>query len=123
MRRLIEVSLLLLALAAIGIAPPAQAAGAACENLESAVAGFRFYQGPALRPLLQPGTPLELRREPPDAYDPDAVAVWWGDFKLGYVERAADCDLAGHMRRGTALAARVAAPRRGAPLRLLIRPV
>ncbi|HEY0615833.1 MAG TPA: DEAD/DEAH box helicase [Candidatus Elarobacter sp.] len=36
---------------------------------------------------LQPGAPLELRRQPDNAYDPNAIGVWFGALQLGFLKR------------------------------------
>lgn len=49
------------------------------------VAGFAYYDGCVCFETLRIGTELSLRRERDNGYDPDAVAIYHGDFKLGYV--------------------------------------
>lgn len=53
------------------------------QSMSFPIAGADHYQHSA--PLKQ-GVELELRREPENAYDPNAVSVWYGD-KLGYIPR------------------------------------
>ncbi len=36
---------------------------------------------------LAPGVPLELRREPDNAYDPNAIAVFYGELQIGYLRK------------------------------------
>ncbi len=52
------------------------------------IAGFQHYDGPDAESLLEIGMPLQLNREPHNQYDKDAVEVWTGDAKLGYVPRS-----------------------------------
>ncbi len=33
------------------------------------------------------GAPLELRRDPGNAYDPNAIGVWFGALQLGFLKR------------------------------------
>ena len=35
----------------------------------------------------KPGSELKLRREPDNAFDPNAIQVMWGDQRIGYVNR------------------------------------
>lgn len=54
------------------------------------LAGFAYYDGCACFGDLRIGTELCLRREPECKYDPDAVAIYYGEFKLGYVPAEAN---------------------------------
>jgi hypothetical protein len=51
------------------------------------IAGFRYYDGAAVLPQLQPGTPLTLRPEPGNPHDPNAVEILHAGAKLGYIPR------------------------------------
>lgn len=53
----------------------------------SPLAGFQFYEGDALWPLLAVGQPVELRREPANRHDARAVRVEWRGHMLGYLPR------------------------------------
>ena len=75
---------------------------------ESPVAGFQYHDGETVWPRLSTGDSLRLLREPGNPYDGQAVAVYWGDAKLGYVPRAANTAVAQMMDRGEWLSARVA---------------
>lgn len=70
------------------IAPLTQASTYKQVELQrSLVAGFQFYQGEVVWPLLVPGAPLDLVREPNNPHDPQAVRLDWQGHKLGYVPR------------------------------------
>jgi hypothetical protein len=73
----------------------------------SPLAGFRFHEAPRLFPLLKPGEPLELVREPANVYDGNAVRVEWRGHKLGYVPRTQNRAIAWAMDRGEPLEARI----------------
>ena len=73
----------------------------------SPLAGYRYGEGAALWPLLQPGDALELMAEPGNPHDPNAVRVEWRGRKLGYVPRRQNAALAWGLERGTPLRARV----------------
>lgn len=75
---------------------------------ESPVAGFQYHDGETVWPRLSTGDSLRLLREPGNPYDGQAVAVYWGGAKLGYVPRAANTAVAQMMDRGEWLSARVA---------------
>ena len=74
---------------------------------ESPVAGFQYHDGETVWPRLSPSDSLQLLREPGNPYDRRAVAVYWGESKLGYVPRAANTAVSQMMDRGERLAARV----------------
>ena len=64
------------------------------------IAGFQHYDGPDAALLLETGMPLQLNREPHNSYDKNAVEVWTGDAKLGYVPRSANKTIAKLMDEG-----------------------
>ena len=73
----------------------------------SPVAGFQFYAGKALFPLMQTGDALMLQREPDNLHDPKAVRVEWRGVQIGYAPRVDNVDLARLMDRGTSIEARI----------------
>jgi hypothetical protein len=85
----------------------AQEPGARLLVQSSPLAGFRFYAAGELWSKLKVGDPLELRREPYNPHDPNAVAVAWRGRKLGYVPRSANAPLAWGLDRGAPLRARI----------------
>ena len=52
------------------------------------IAGFTFYDGVLAFNNLQIGSELLLKPEPDNRYDENAVAIWHGDHKLGFVPRS-----------------------------------
>lgn len=52
------------------------------------IAGFQHYDGPDAESLLEIGMVLHLNREPHNQYDKNAVEIWTGDAKLGYIPRS-----------------------------------
>ena len=54
------------------------------------IAGFQYYQGLEAYHQLKVGTELELVRDSENKYDPDAVAIFYKDYQLGYIPR--DCN-------------------------------
>lgn len=69
----------------------------------SPVAGFQFYRGEAVWEALSVGAELRLVREASNRHDPDAVAVYFGDEKLGYLPRAENRSIAQMLDRGERL--------------------
>lgn len=65
------------------------------------ITGFQNYDGPEAEPLLETGMPLQLNREPHNRYDKNAIEVWSGDAKLGYVPRSDNKTIAWMMDKGT----------------------
>lgn len=74
---------------------------------ESPVAGFQFHSGDTVWASLAVGEPLELVREPSNSHDPDAVAVYFQENKLGYVPRGENRAVAQMLDRGEKLAATI----------------
>lgn len=64
------------------------------------ITGFQHYDGSEAEPLLETGMPLQLNREPHNRYDQNAVEVWSGDAKLGYVPRSDSKTIANLMDEG-----------------------
>lgn len=52
------------------------------------VAGYRYYEGPAVEGNLYVGRRLRLHREPGNPYDEKAIEIYAGDHKLGYISRS-----------------------------------
>ena len=73
------------------------------------IAGFQHYDGPEAEPLLEVGMPLQLNREPHNRFDKNAVEIWTGDAKLGYVPRSANRTIADLLDKGTKVEACVLA--------------
>ena len=53
--------------------------------LHTNVAGFMYWDGCEAFSRLEIGTKLELVRESDNKYDSDAIALYYMDYKLGYV--------------------------------------
>ncbi|MGC8824314.1 MAG: HIRAN domain-containing protein [Bacteroidales bacterium] len=49
------------------------------------IAGFSYYDGVLVFHELDIGTELKLKIEPDNRFDPHAVEVYYGEFKLGYL--------------------------------------
>ena len=70
---------------------------------ESPINGFQYYDGERVLPRLRAGQRLSLRREPANRYDERAVAVHWGNRKLGYLPRVENTAAAYMMDNGERL--------------------
>lgn len=77
--------------------------------LRASIAGFGHAQGPQVFPQLAPGDALQLVREPDNYYDARAVRIDWCGYKLGYVPRSANLDIARRLDAGEILAATIRA--------------
>lgn len=100
------------ALAAAALAPaPGQGAQArpAVELQRSPLAGFQYYDGDAVWPLLTLGAAVDLVREDDNDYDARAVRVEWQGRKLGYVPRADNAAIAHLLDHGHRLNAAIVA--------------
>ena len=71
-----------------------------CNLFDCHVAGFAYYDGLEVIDNLVIGAPVELRSEPDNPYDPDAVAIYFGNTKLGYVPRAKTYFVSKHLYFG-----------------------
>ena len=91
--------------AATGATPALQTRSAMIQ--ESPIAGFQFHEGDAVWPSLAVGAKLALMREATNTHDPDAVAVYFHNNKLGYVPRAENSAIAQMLDRGEALEAKI----------------
>lgn len=69
----------------------------------SPLTGFQRHQGPALWHALREGDALWLEAE----QDSGELAVWWGQFVLGYVPAADAARLQRRLARGEPLQARI----------------
>ena len=59
-----------------------------------------YYEGVLAFEQLKIGTELELKAEPENRYDPNAVAICLGEHKLGYVPRNANYSLSKFLNAG-----------------------
>ena len=64
------------------------------------IAGFSYWDGPEAFEQLKVGTRLDLVREPDNQFDPYAVAVYLGDFKLGFIPRGENHDISKYLDMG-----------------------
>ncbi len=64
------------------------------------LSGFSYYQGAEVFDELKIGTLLSLKREEENRFDPYAVAVWYGDRKLGFVPRSSNHELSKWLEMG-----------------------
>lgn len=57
------------------------------------IAGFGYWEGCEAFEHLKIGTCLTLVREEDNRFDPYAVAIYYGEYKLGYVPRGSNQDI------------------------------
>lgn len=72
------------------------------------LAGFQYYAGERLYPMLRCGDSLSLRRAPDNQYDRRAVEVYWGSSMLGHIPRSSNVAVSQMLDRGEALSATIA---------------
>ena len=94
-------------LGAVAVSPTIGAENRSVLIQESAIAGFQFHRGDAIWESLAVGAQLSLVREPSNAHDPDAVAVFFKNEMLGYVPRAENRAVAQMLDRGERLEASI----------------
>lgn len=51
------------------------------------IAGFTYWDGALVLCDLKPGKKVRLEREEDNKHDPYAVAIWFGENKLGFIPR------------------------------------
>ena len=66
------------------------------------IAGFSYYEGCAAFNKLKIGTELNLLREEENKFDPYAVAIYYGDFKLGFIPRTENHEISKFLELGYA---------------------
>ena len=71
------------------------------------ISAFRYYDGTVIADLLEVGLLLRLNREPGNRFDPQAVEVYAGDAKLGYIPHTENISIAWLMDTGTWVKARI----------------
>lgn len=71
------------------------------------IAGFQYYKGLELEPILRESEPLSLIREPHNRHDCYAVEVFRGDQKLGYLPRSENKIVARIMDQGMVVKAKI----------------
>ncbi len=71
------------------------------------VAGLQHYRGNDLAELIKEGDILELKRQPDNPYDENAIMVLWHNNKIGYIPRALAKDIDRKMSAGIEISANI----------------
>jgi len=88
MQRRIFLRTLLGGLAAFGLSPlHAKPPSRKILLLESPLAGYQYHRADGVWSFLRVGEPLRLVREPNNPHDPNAIAIYFRNDRLGYVPR------------------------------------
>lgn len=64
------------------------------------IAGFTYWDGCMVLEELRPGMKLDLVREQENRFDPYAVAIYYGEHKLGFVPRKENHQLSKFLELG-----------------------
>ena len=64
------------------------------------IAGFTYWDGALVLCDLKPGKKVRLEREEDNKFDPYAIAIWYGDSKLGFVPREDNHELSKFLEMG-----------------------
>ena len=64
------------------------------------IAGFGYWEGCEAFEQLKIGTKLELAREADNLFDPYAVAIYYGEYKLGFIPRGSNHDISKYLDMG-----------------------
>jgi hypothetical protein len=71
--------------------------------LSSHVAGYQYHKGHHVENEFKSGVPLSLVREPKNRYDSNAIAIYFGLTKIGYIPDAENTVLANMLDQGVHL--------------------
>ncbi len=75
--------------------------------IDTAVAGFQHYKGNEVWGRLKTGDNLRLAREPRNPFDYDAVEIYRGRDKIGYIPRTHTAAIAQMLDRGMILTSKI----------------
>ena len=64
------------------------------------IAGFGYWEGCEAFEHLKVGTKLDLVREETNQLDPYAVALYYGEYKLGFIPRGQNHDISKYLDMG-----------------------
>ncbi len=64
------------------------------------IAGFGYWQGCEAFEHLKIGTRLDLVREEDNKFDAYAVAIYYSDYKLGFIPRSSNHDISKYLDMG-----------------------
>ena len=64
------------------------------------IAGFGYWDGCEAFDSLKIGTKLELVREDDNPFDPYSVAIYYGEYKLGFIPRGNNHDISKFLDMG-----------------------
>ena len=64
------------------------------------IAGFGYWDGCEVFEQLKIGTKLDLVREPDNHFDPCAVAIYFGEYKLGFIPFGKNHDISKYLDMG-----------------------
>ena len=70
--------------------------------LTTHIAGFGFWDGVEAFEQLRIGTVLRMVREDDNKFDPYAVALYYGDYKLGFLPRGENHEISKYLEMGYA---------------------
>lgn len=68
--------------------------------LNTHIAGFTYWQGAEVFNKLSIGVVLRLERDLENKHDPYAVAIYFEDFKLGYIPRTENKEISKFLEMG-----------------------
>ena len=64
------------------------------------IAGFGYWEGCEAFEQLKIGTKLDLVREADNPFDPYAVAIYYDEYKLGFIPRGSNHDISKYLDMG-----------------------
>ncbi len=79
------------------------------------IAGFQYYKGPAMLPLMKVGERVSLEAEPTNAHDAFAVKIFYRGRHIGYVPRSDNRHISRLLRNRVPLIGHIAGIQPDAP--------
>lgn len=71
------------------------------------LSGYQYHQGKKLEHLFKPGIQVNLKLEPDNPFDDDAVAVYYSNARIGFIPSGWNDAVANLLKQGQAVKAEV----------------
>jgi hypothetical protein len=75
---------------------------------EGYISGYQYHKGLQMEHLFGPDTTFSLKHEPENPFDDDAVALYYGSSRIGFIPPDDNVEIARRIQRGKSLKARIA---------------
>jgi hypothetical protein len=75
---------------------------------EGYISGYQYHKGQQIEHLFGPDTTFSLKHEPENPFDDDAVALYYGNARIGFIPPDNNVEIARKIKKGKSLKARLA---------------